>query len=120
MNVNYEDFEGPRERNGEKARRGSLKLEQVSTKRPAPSLTPQQLLQLQMFGRQPGYSSPYAPPAPAPLLPVGAPPLANPAAAQMLAAYLAQVAAQAQARGPPAPGAPAPVEAEPAPAPAAS
>ena len=87
---------------------------------PAPSLTPQQLLQLQMFGRQPGYSSPYAPPAPAPLLPVGAPPLANPAAAQMLAAYLAQVAAQAQARGPPAPGAPAPVEAEPAPAPAAS
>ena len=87
---------------------------------PAPALTPQQLLQLQMFGRQPGYSSPYAPPAPAPLLPVGAPPIGNPAAAQMLAAYLAQVAAQAQARGPPAPGAPAPVEAEPAPAPAAS
>ena len=44
----------------------------------------------------------------------------NPAAAQMMAAYFAQVAAQA--RGPPpapAPGAPAPVEAEPAPAPAA-
>ena len=42
----------------------------------------------------------------------------NPAAAQMMAAYFAQVAAQAQARGPPAPapGAPAPVEAEPAPA----
>ena len=35
---------------------------------PAPSLTPQQLLvqQQQLFGRQPGYSSPYAPPAPAP------------------------------------------------------
>ena len=90
---------------------------------PAPSLTPQQLLllqQQQLFGRQPGYSSPYAPPAPAPLLPVGAPPIANPAAAQMMAAYFAQVAAQARGPPAPAPGAPAPVEAEPAPAPAAS
>ena len=53
------------------------------------------LQQQQLFGRQPGYSSPYAPPAPAPLLPVGAPPPVNPAAAQMMAAYFAQVAAQA-------------------------